>query len=95
VGSAANALEGSPFPLLDTLKKAATVLRDANLPYALAGGAAAYARGAALPMHDVDFVIVETDKDTAAAAFESCAMRVERPPAASPAGPGASSASRR
>ena len=80
MSTAANALEGSPFLLLDTLKKAATVLRDADLPYALAGGGAAYARGAALPMHDVDFVIVETDKDAAAAAFESCGMRVERPP---------------
>ena len=80
MSTAANALEGSPFLLLDTLKKAATVLRDADLPYALAGGGAAYARGAALPMHDVDFVIVETDKDAAAAAFDSCGMRVERPP---------------
>jgi hypothetical protein len=80
VSAAANALEGSPFLLLDTLKKAATVLRDAGLQYALAGGGAAYARGAALPMHDVDFVIVETDKDAAAAAFESSGMHVERPP---------------
>jgi hypothetical protein len=46
----------------------------------LRGGGAAYARGAALPMHDVDFVIVETDKDAAAAAFESSGMRVARPP---------------
>jgi hypothetical protein len=80
VSAAANALEGSPFLLLDTLKRAATVLRDASLPYALAGGGAAYARGAALPTHDVDFVIVEKDKDAAAAAFESAGMRVERPP---------------
>lgn len=80
MSAAANALEGSPFLLLDTLKRAATVLRDVGLPYALAGGGAAYARGAALPTHDVDFVIMETDKDAAAAAFESCGMRVERPP---------------
>lgn len=71
MSAAAKALEGSPFLLLDTLKKAATVRRDAGLPYALAGGAAAYARGAALPMHDVDFAIVETDKDAVAAAFET------------------------
>jgi hypothetical protein len=80
VSAAANAPEGSPFLLLDTLKRAATVLRDVGLRYALAGGGAAYARGAALPTHDVDFVIAETDKDAAAAAFESSGMRVERPP---------------
>ena len=80
MSAAANVPEGSPFLLLDTLKRAATVLRDAGLQYALAGGGAAYARGAALPTHDVDFVIVETDKDAAAAAFESSGLRVERPP---------------
>ena len=78
MSAAANALEGS-FLLLDTLKKAATVLRDAGLRFALAGGAA-YARSAALPMHDVDFVILEEDVDAAAEAFESSGIRVERPP---------------
>jgi hypothetical protein len=66
--------------LLDTLKKAAAVLRDAGLPFALAGGAAAYARGGGLPLHDVDFVIRETDADAAAQAFAASGMRVERPP---------------
>src|SRR5947209_5976260 len=41
--------------LLETMKKAATVLRTAGLPFALAGGAAAYARGAAPPLHHADF----------------------------------------
>jgi hypothetical protein len=72
--------EGSPLLLLDTLKKAATVLREAGLPFALAGGGAAYARGAALPTHDVDFVICEADADAAALAFDGSGMRVERPP---------------
>lgn len=70
----------APFPLLDTLKKGASVLRDAGLPFALAGGGAAYARGAAPPMHDVDFVIREADADAAAKAFETSGMRVARPP---------------
>jgi Nucleotidyl transferase of unknown function (DUF2204) len=69
-----------PFPLLDTLKRAASVLRDAGLPFALAGGAAAYARGAAPPVHDVDFAIMEADTDAATRAFEADGMRVERPP---------------
>lgn len=66
--------------MLDTLKKAAAVLRDAGLPFALAGGGAAYARGAGLPLHDVDFVIREADADAAAEAFAESGMRVERPP---------------
>lgn len=72
--------EGSPFALLDTLKQAASVLRDAGLPFALAGGGAAYARGAAPPMHDIDFVIRAADADAAAKAFTGSGMRVERPP---------------
>jgi hypothetical protein len=66
--------------LLDTLKKAATVLREAEVPFALAGGGAVYARGGGLPVHDVDFVIREEDVDTAAGAFGKSGMRVERPP---------------
>lgn len=72
--------EGSPLLLIDTLKKAAAVLRDEGLPFALAGGAAAYARGAAPPMHDVDFVIREADADAAAKAFAGRGMRVAVPP---------------
>lgn len=72
--------DGSPLLLLGTLKKAATVLRDEGLPFALAGGAAAYARGASLPMHDVDFVIHEADTRAVARAFEARGMRVEVPP---------------
>jgi len=63
--------EGSALKLIDTLKKAAGVLRDEDLPYALAGGAAAYARGAMPPTHDVDFVIREADADAAARAFRT------------------------
>jgi hypothetical protein len=72
--------EGSDLKLIDTLKKAAGVLRDEDLPYALAGGAAAYARGAMPPTHDVDFVIREADADAAARAFRARGMRVEIPP---------------
>lgn len=73
-------MDDSPFPLIGTLKRAATVLRDDGVPYALAGGAAAYARGAAPPMHDVDFLIREQDAGTAEQAFEKQGMRVEVPP---------------
>jgi hypothetical protein len=72
--------EGSALKLIDKLKKAAGVLRDEDLPYALAGGAAAYARGAMPPTHDVDFVIREADADAAQRAFRARGMRVEIPP---------------
>ena len=70
----------TPFQLLDTLKKAAMVLRDAGLPFALAGGTAAYARGGGLPVHDLDLVILEADAEAAARALSESGMRIERPP---------------
>lgn len=73
-------MDNAPFPLIGTLKRAATVLRDAGVPFALAGGAAAYARGAAPPVHDVDFLIREQDAGTAEQAFEKQGIRVEVPP---------------
>jgi predicted Fe-Mo cluster-binding NifX family protein len=72
--------DASPFALIETLKRAAAVLREANVRFALAGGGAAYAHGASLPMHDIDFVILEEDVEKAARAFEDGGMRVERPP---------------
>lgn len=66
--------------LLDTMKKAAAVLQQAGIPFALAGGAAAYARGGAPPVHDVDFVILAEDSDAAAVVFAEAGMTVERPP---------------
>lgn len=80
MSSTANVAEGPALLLIDTLKKAAGVLRDEGLPFALAGGAAAYARGATPPTHDVDFVIREADADAAARAFEAQGMRIEIPP---------------
>ncbi|GGV19526.1 hypothetical protein GCM10010182_46420 [Actinomadura cremea] len=40
-----------------SLKRAAAAMRDADVGYALAGGFAAYAHGAAVSTHDVDFVV--------------------------------------
>ena len=66
--------------LLHTLKRAAAALREAGVPFALGGGYAAYARGAAAPQHDVDFVILEEDADRALHALATIGMQVERPP---------------
>jgi hypothetical protein len=67
-------------PLLSTLKRAAAALRQADIPFALCGGYAAYARGAAAPHHDVDFLILEADVERALDALASIGMRAERPP---------------
>jgi hypothetical protein len=48
------------FPeLLDAMKLAAAALRDAEVPYILGGGLAAWARGGPPTEHDVDFFVRE------------------------------------
>lgn len=78
--SSASLWAAGSAPLLEAMKKAATLLRQAGVPFALAGGGAAYARGAAPPVHDIDFVIVEADADAAAQALAGGGMTVQRPP---------------
>jgi hypothetical protein len=48
--------------------------------FALAGGAAAYARGATLPEHDVDFVVRPQDVPGATAALAEAGLRLVDPP---------------
>lgn len=84
-GSAAQSSSARPpqdqsSRLLETLKRAAAILRRAGIPFALAGGGAAYARGAAPPVKDVDFVLMESDIGKAAAAMDAGGMQVENPP---------------
>jgi hypothetical protein len=66
--------------LLETMKKAAAGLREAGVQFALAGGFAAYARGAAVPTHDIDFLICGGDAPAAAAALAARGMRIAEPP---------------
>lgn len=61
--------------LLDTLRRSAAALTAAGVKFALAGGFAAYARGAAPSTHDVDFVLREDEVGAAVAALESAGMR--------------------
>lgn len=56
---------GAADGLLLSLKRAAAALREAGIGYALAGGFAAYAHGAAVSTHDVDFVVREPDVQAA------------------------------
>jgi Uncharacterised nucleotidyltransferase len=47
--------------LLETVKKAAVELKKADIPFALCGGWAVYARGGPRSEHDADFAIREED----------------------------------
>jgi hypothetical protein len=66
--------------LAETLRCAAATLRDAGVPFALAGSAACWARGGPEPRSDIDFAICERDAERAAQALAAAGMRTERPP---------------
>jgi predicted nucleotidyltransferase len=66
--------------LLEAMKRAAAVLRDNELPFALAGGLAVYARGGPATEHDVDFIVRQDDAERALELLESAGFRTERPP---------------
>jgi predicted nucleotidyltransferase len=66
--------------LLETLKNAAAALRDADVPFLLGGGLAAWARGGPETEHDLDLMVKEEDADRALAALEAAGFRTEKPP---------------
>lgn len=63
-----------------TMKKGAAALRDAGIPFVLAGGLACWARG--VPHHgaDVDFMLRPDDAEAALKALEEAGMEPVRPP---------------
>jgi hypothetical protein len=66
--------------ILDSLKVVAAVLREADVPFALGGGLAAWARGGPPTEKDIDLMVREQDADAALEALAAAGMRVERPP---------------
>lgn len=66
--------------LIEAMKTAAGVLQEADVPFVLGGGLAAWARGGPKSEHDVDLLVREADVDTALTAFTRAGMRTERPP---------------
>jgi len=58
---AAPAVTPEDADLLETVKRAAVELKRAEIPFALCGGWAVYARGGPRSEHDADFALVETD----------------------------------
>jgi hypothetical protein len=69
------------FPeLIESMKRAAAALRDAEVPYMLGGGLAAWARGGPPTEHDVDFFVRPADAERALDALVAAGMKADRPP---------------
>lgn len=66
--------------LLQTLKKAAAALRDADVPFLLGGGMAAWARGGPETDHDLDLMVLPEDAERAVEPLEAAGFRIENPP---------------
>ena len=66
--------------ILEALKKSAGALRDAEIPFALGGGLAVWARGGAKTEHDVDFFVKQEDVERAQQALVDLGFRPENPP---------------
>jgi Uncharacterised nucleotidyltransferase len=66
--------------IIETLKRSAAALRDADVPFALAGSVACWARGGPAPYNDVDFAVREQDGERGLQALADAGMRPERPP---------------
>ena len=66
--------------ILQTMKKAAGALRDAEVPFALGGGLAVWARGGAKTEHDVDFFVKPEDAERAQQTLVAAGLRPDKPP---------------
>ena len=66
--------------LVDAAKRAAAILREAGIPFLLAGGLASWVRGGPATEHDVDFVLRRPDAERAVQVLEEAGLRTERPP---------------
>jgi hypothetical protein len=75
IGAGASGTRSAEDGLLRSLKRAAAALEEAGIEFALAGGFAAYARGAAVSTHDVDFVLRQDDIEAALDALSAVGMR--------------------
>jgi hypothetical protein len=77
VGSHSHAVTDA---ILETLKRSGAALKEAGVRFALAGGCAGYARGAAPSLHDVDFAVMEEDVPLALKTLETLGFRIVKPP---------------
>jgi predicted nucleotidyltransferase len=69
------------FPSIEaSLKKAVAALREAEVPFLLAGSLAVWARGGPETRHDLDFVVKREDVERAVEVLAQAGMRPEKPP---------------
>ena len=72
--------DGQPFERIEaTMKRAIGALREADVPFVLAGSLASWARGGPPTRHDLDLVIKPEDAERALDALVQAGMRAERP----------------
>jgi Nucleotidyl transferase of unknown function (DUF2204) len=70
-----------PFSDIEaTLKKAASALRGADVPFLLGGSLASWARGGPETRHDLDLMIKREDVERAVTALTDAGMRADDPP---------------
>ncbi|MBP2471635.1 hypothetical protein JOF53_000507 [Crossiella equi] len=69
-----------PDALMVTLVKVVTTLRAQDIPFAVTGGAAVYARGGAASDHDIDLLVTQEDARRAVQALMDHGMRGAQPP---------------
>ena len=66
--------------LLETLKRASGVLREADVDFVLGGGVAIWARGGPETEHDLDFFVRPEDAERALQVLSEAGFRPEKPP---------------
>ena len=66
--------------LLETLKKVAGLLRDAEVPFLLGGGLAVWARGGPETAHDIDLMLRQADAEHGVRVLAAAGLRTEAPP---------------
>ncbi len=73
-------MEDAPRGLRESLKRVAVTLKEADIPFALGGSYACWARGGPEPVHDVDFMLREEDVARAVAVLDAAGLRPVDPP---------------
>ena len=63
----------------ELLKRTAVALKQADVPFALCGGYAAWMRGAPEPLHDADFLVTAADAERAGKALAEAGLEVVEP----------------
>ncbi len=73
-------MDSSREDLREGLKRVAVALKRAEIPFALTGGFAVWARGGPESDHDVDFLIADEDVERAVSSLTEQGLEVVRPP---------------